>query len=297
MFLKVDQFHNIHYETYGIEDCIPVLFIHGGPGLGYSQSDKRFFDPTKHFVIFYDQRGCGQSTPIGCLDQNKPVFLIEDIVKLLDHLKIQKVNIYGGSWGATLAVLFAAQHPQRVKSLVLRGFFSATKSTIDLYLKGGNNKSHPNAWARVMSFVPEDQKQNLAQYYFDKISNNTHTSEKLAYEWSRYGLTLSKKNIEESQIEQIMVNYEDASFKICIELYYALNYFFIEDGYVFNQAELIKAPTTIIHGSQDYLCPVYEAEILQSIIKGSKLVICNAGHSASEPIVENALKEAISNYS
>lgn len=296
MFLKVDQIHNIYFETFGAEDGIPVLFIHGGPGLGYSQLDTRFFDSTKHFVIFYDQRGCGKSTPIGCLDNNTPTNLIEDILKLLNHLNITEVHIFGGSWGATLGVLFAAKYPERVKSLVLRGFFSATKSTIDLYLKGGNSHSHPNVWERIKSIVPGNHQQNIAQYYFDRISSNLPTSEKFAGEWSRYGLALSRKQISETQIEQIMENSEDSRLKINIELYYALNYFFMEDGYVFNQAELINTSTTIIHGSHDYLCPLYEPELLQSKITGSKLVICNTGHSAGEHVIEKVLKTAISNY-
>ena len=94
-----------------------------------------------------------------------------------------------------------------------------------------------------------------------------------------------------------MDNSEDTRLKISIELHYALNYFFMRDGYVFDQAELIKTSTTIIHGSQDYLCPLFEAKLLQSKITGSKLVICNAGHSAKEQEVEKALREAIANYS
>ncbi len=297
MFLTVDQIHNLNFETYGSEDGIPVLFIHGGPGLGYSHSDRRFFDPTKHFVIFYDQRGCGRSTPTGGLDHNKPTYLIEDIIKLLNYLKVPKVHIFGGSWGATLGVLFAAKYPERTNTLVLRGFFSATKSTIDLYLKGGNKHAHPNAWARVLSLVPEDQQQNIAQYYFDKIMSGSPTSRTFVHEWSRYGLALSRKQISDSEIGKIMENSVDSRLKISIELYYGLNYFFMEDGYVLTQAKLIKASTTIIHGTHDYLCPINEAELLQSKITDSKLIMCDAGHSAREQKVENAIKEAISNYS
>jgi proline iminopeptidase len=155
MFLKVDRIHNINFETYGSSDGIPVLFIHGGPGLGYSESDKRFFDPSKHFILFYDQRGCGRSIPTGSLEQNKTEHLIEDILKLLDHLNIGSAHIFGGSWGATLGVLFSAKYPNRSKSLVLRGFFSATKSTLDLYLQGGIKRNHPLVWERVISLVPE----------------------------------------------------------------------------------------------------------------------------------------------
>lgn len=293
MQIKVSDIHTLYYEEYGNPTGIPYLFIHGGPGLGFSDNDKRFFDSEKHFVIFFDQRGCGKSTPIGELSENTTQNLIEDINKLLNHLGIDKVHIFAGSWGATLAILFTANYSFRVQSLLLRGFFSATIPTMNIYLRGGIKSSHPKAWSRVSSHVPQNHQDKVAEYYFQKVTSKSD-SYKFAFEWSRYGLSLSRAEIEESVITDMMRSYEDASQKIKVELHFALNHFFIPENYVFYQASKIEGiPTTILHGKNDHICPLSDAELLHSKILGSKLIITEAGHSASE--MEGDLKSLLEN--
>lgn len=291
MNIKVSEVHTIFYETYGTPNGRPYLFIHGGPGLGFSENDKRFFDSDKHFVIFYDQRGCGRSTPIGELSENTTEDLIEDITKLLNHLGISKVNVFAGSWGATLAVLYTANNQCRVKSLLLRGFFSATTSTMNLYLRGGIKSTHLESWSRVSSLVPEKFQDSVPEYFYQKIIDDEY-SYKYAYEWSRYGLSLSRAEINESTVEKIMKSYVDNSMKIKIELHFALNNFFITDGYIYEQASMIKGiPTTIVHGKHDHICPLSDAEMLNSRIVGSNLVTTESGHSAGE--MEEELKNLL----
>lgn len=295
MYLQVDFIHNLYYETFGKEDGIPVLFIHGGPGLGFSKTDTRFFDPEKHFVIFYDQRGAGQSIPKGNIQKNTTSHLIEDIVLLLNHLEIDSCHIFGGSWGATLAVLFASKHPSKVRSVVLRGYFSATQSTINLYLKGEISGTKLS-WERLSSFVPSGNE--VALYYYNKITRGIEEeAEKYAYEWSRYGMSLSGNQVSEKEIGNIMNNLAISRDKIKLELHYALNSFFIDNEYVFQQAQKLNTPTTIIHGIHDYICPISDAEWLHNCISGSQLIKCDAGHSSSDKEIERALKKAVSNYS
>jgi len=290
MYLDVGHGHNIHFETYGNPNGINILFLHGGPGLGFSDHDKTFFDPSKFHVVFIDQRGCGKSTPKGGLGYNTTQDLVSDINHVLEYSKIDSVIVFGGSWGATLAVLFAAACPHRVNKLILRGFFSATKETADIYLKGKIKDSHPESWARVISFVPQTKRDNVAEFYFDAINNQIDGYQVLSYEWARYGLSLSRKEITEEEIDQLLVKGKVDLDRIRIELHYALNAFFIPQGYVFEQAAKIKnIPVVIIHGSHDYLCPTADAQFLASKFVKPKLIIVDGGHSTSEISIKEAL--------
>lgn len=283
MYLQVSDIHSIYYETLGKSGGIPYLFIHGGPGLGFSDTDKRFFDPSRHFVIFYDQRGCGRSTPAGELTDNTTAHLIDDINRLLVHLEIPSVHIFAGSWGATLALLYTASNQDKVDSLILRGFFSATRATMNIYLRGGIKDTHPEAWARVCSHVPDAKKDKAAEYYLEKVSSDEPDSLLFAYEWSRYGLALSRKEIDKETIEAIMKSYQDDRQKTIVQLHYALSNFFISEGHVYNQAMLIQdIPTTIVHGRHDHICPLPDAQQLQRSIVDSQLIIMDAGHSSQE---------------
>lgn len=291
MYLDVGDGHNIYFEEYGNPTGIKILFLHGGPGLGFSDSDKRLFDPGKFNVLFIDQRGCGRSEPKGELGHNTTQDLLSDIDKVLDFLQIDSITIFAGSWGATLAVLYAAYNEERVDQLILRGFFSATKACTDIYLRGTNRKNHPEAWDHVASNVPDYMKGQEAEFYFDQIIEETESSGILGKAWARYGLSLSRKSISEHQLNEIMATEDVDMDRICIELNYALNDFFIPDGYVFLQASNIQnTPVIIIHGAHDYLCPLADAQHLKSCIPNSTLIIVDAGHSVAEKQIEEALQ-------
>jgi proline iminopeptidase len=134
MYLDVGDVHSLYFEEYGNPKGIKILFLHGGPGLGFSDQDKAIFDSNKFQVIFIDQRGCGKSLPKGELVCNTTLYLVEDIDKVLDHLEIDSIVVFGGSWGATLAVLYAASSPNKVSKLILRGVFPATKECTDILI-------------------------------------------------------------------------------------------------------------------------------------------------------------------
>lgn len=127
-YLHVDAIHQIYFELYGNPEGIPILFIHGGLGAGFTERDKRFFDPNIFRVIFYDQRGASKSKPYGCIENNNTSLLVEDIECLLIHLNFDKVSILAGTWGTTLALAFAIKYPDRIKSMILRGLFLASNA-------------------------------------------------------------------------------------------------------------------------------------------------------------------------
>ena len=294
MILDVGEGHKINYEVFGNPEGIKVLFLHGGPGLGFSDSDKAIFDPSKFFVIFIDQRGSGKSIPKGGLKHNTTSDLILDIEKILVHLEVDSLIVFGGSWGATLAVLFAAAYPDRVHRLILRGFFSATKDTADIYLRGRVRASHPAEWHRVSSHVEPKDINRVPEDYFNVIRNKIGDYEKAAREWSRYGFSLSRKQFEQGEVDKILSESLVDVDRIIIELHYALNGFFIPNGFVFDQAKKIEGiPVTIIHGTFDYICPIEDAKKLASCLTNSNLITVNAGHSMAEKEIQDAVAKEL----
>ena len=137
--------HRMYYEESGNPRGVPVVFLHGGPGAGSSAVHRQFFDPAFYRIIVFDQRGAGRSTPLGCLDQNTTPKLIEDMERLRVHLGVDRWFVFGGSWGSTLALLYAQANPDRVLGLVLRGIFLATRAEIDWFLHG-MARVFPEAW-------------------------------------------------------------------------------------------------------------------------------------------------------
>ena len=138
-FLAVDAGHDLYWEVCGNPHGIPALFLHGGPGGGCSATSRRFFDPSRYRIVLFDQRGCGRSTPTGSLESNTTTHLISDIEALRKLLNIEKWLLFGGSWGATLALHYAQQYPQRVSAMVLRAVFTARQSELD-WLYGANGR-------------------------------------------------------------------------------------------------------------------------------------------------------------
>jgi proline iminopeptidase len=126
-YINVSDDHSLYFELYGNPKGIPVLFLHGGPGAGFSDKDKQFFDKRRYNVIFLDQRGSSRSKPFGSIENNTTQDIVSDINKVLDYLNFDKVYVFGGSWGSSLALVYAISHPKRVLGLILRGIWLANK--------------------------------------------------------------------------------------------------------------------------------------------------------------------------
>lgn len=293
-YLQVSDIHSIYYEVCGNTNDAPILFVHGGPGAGFSDSDKRFFDFKKQKVIFFDQRGSSKSLPFGCIEENTTQDLVNDINKLLEHLNIPKAHVFGGSWGTTLSLVYAIQNPEKVKSLLLRGVFLANKESIEYFINGGVENQFPKEWNRFKSNVPLVNQENIAAYYLDKMLNGTDKEKDFfSYEWAYYEISIFKNDITETQIQSILKEFAYCSLSI-MEAYYLINNCFIEDNYILQNISAIQSiPVKIIHGRNDSICPLVYAETLHQKLNNSELYIENAGHSDSEPGIENRIIEII----
>ncbi len=144
--LDVGDGHQIYYQRWGNPNAKPIFYLHGGPGSGSRDKYKALFDPVKHQVIFHDQRGSGQSTPFGSTENNTTQKLIEDIEKLREKFGFDKFQIIGGSWGSTLGLAYAIEHPDKVEKILLWGIYAGTKVETDYIVQGGLKTHYPESW-------------------------------------------------------------------------------------------------------------------------------------------------------
>ncbi|MBI2640201.1 MAG: prolyl aminopeptidase [Candidatus Sungbacteria bacterium] len=285
-FLSVGDGHEIYYEECGNPNGVPILYLHGGPGAGCDENTRRFFDPKKCCIIIFDQRGSGRSKPYASTYANTTPHLVEDINKLLAALGKKKVVLFGGSWGSTLALVYAISYPERVSGMVLRGIFlSERKECLD-YLNGQTEHSRfPEICERFLSNVPADARHNPADYYFAMMtSGDPRMRRKYAYEWSYY---------ESARLQLIPPNEKDLKKEILaepfvslamMETHYIRNLCFLKDGYILKNVHRIpRVPISIIHGRYDDVCPVESAIRLHRALPTSKLHIVVAGHSRTDP--------------
>jgi len=285
-YIDVSDGHSLYFELYGNPKGIPVLFLHGGPGAGFSDKDKQFFNKRIYNVIFFDQRGSSRSKPFGSTENNTTQDLVSDINKILDHLEFERIFIFGGSWGSSLALVYAIHHPERVKGLILRGIWLANKYGLEHYINGGIKEFFPDVWNRFAKLVPEGE--NPVSYYLDKmLSDDKKVSDKYAYEWAYYEMSFYTIN-KIADPDEILKTFSYKSMAI-LEAYYIKNNCFLPDDFIMNNVGKIKnINVSIVQGRYDFICPPAQAFRLHSGLNKSKLNITNAGHSSSD--IENKRK-------
>ena len=205
-YLKVSPIHSLYYECYGNPNGKPVLFLHGGPGAGFSDDSSRFFNPDIFNVIFFDQRGASRSLPFGNIEENTTQDLINDINQLLDFLNIEKVLLFGGSWGSTLALVYAIQNVERVTGMLLRGIFLGDKASVDYFINGGVKAQFSEVWERFESLVPPNERGNIPRYYLEKMLSEDETiSNRFAYEWAYYEMSIYKQGVtSDNEIKELV---------------------------------------------------------------------------------------------
>ena len=163
--LKVSDLHEIYFEESGNPKGKPVVFLHGGPGGGCEPRQRRFFNPDKYRIVLFDQRGCGKSMPYASLEENTTWDLVADIEKLRVHLGIRTWQVFGGSWGSTLALAYAETHPANVSELILRGIFLLRRQEIEWFYQHGASELFPDAWESFVGHIPEDERGDLLAAY------------------------------------------------------------------------------------------------------------------------------------
>ncbi|MGK7394039.1 MAG: prolyl aminopeptidase [Candidatus Cyclobacteriaceae bacterium M3_2C_046] len=290
-YLSVGKGHQLYWETYGKPTGIPVLFLHGGPGNGFSEQDRQFFDPDLFFVIFFDQRGCGRSKPYACLEHNTTHLILQDIETLLNYLKINKCLLLGGSWGSTLSLLFAIKNPDKVQGMILRGVFPAHKAAHDHFIQGGTASYFPEVWQRFIDPVPPLDQEDIARFYFNQMqSEDQDIRTKYAYEWAHYGTCLARMDFDMDQVK-MELHQEDYLAPAVLQAYYASHQFFLPENYIYHHLKILKdIPIRIIQGRYDLVCPPIFAWEIHQQLSQSELFLVIAGHAATEPAIDHQLK-------
>ncbi|SDD67394.1 prolyl aminopeptidase [Ruegeria marina] len=282
--LGVGQGHQIYVEQCGNPDGIPVVVLHGGPGGGCSPAMRRYFDPAVYRVILFDQRGCGRSRPHASVENNTTWHLVADIERIRQALDIQDWIVFGGSWGATLALIYAQTHPERVAQLVLRGVFLMTQAELDWFYGGGAGKFWPEEWARFSAPIPDEERGNMIAAYHKRLFSGDIAQEiRFGRTWSAWENALASIHSHGTAGES-PGDYARAFARL--ENHYFINDGFLEfDGQILaNMGRISHIPGYIVQGRYDMICPPTSAWRLSELWPNADLrMVRNAGHALSEP--------------
>lgn len=321
-FLPVDREpdHTLYWEEYGNPAGEPVMVLHGGPGGACAPVMSRFFDPARYRVILFDQRGCGKSTPTVAhagplaLVRNTTDHLVNDINALRGALGIAgSMHVFGGSWGSTLALVYAIRHPAHVASLVLRGIFIGARQDLEYMYQGnaatfadapfaltapGSYVAYPDEWRAFVEIIPPHDRSDMMGAYkaiFDTVpADDEGRARRLraALAWSVWEGTISNMIPQDEDPGKLGPGkFGDAAFALSfaqIEAHFFANHLFLDADYILGHVDRIAhLPIHIVHGRFDQVCPLTQASRLIEALAREQAapatyVRTNAGHSAME---------------
>lgn len=284
--LDVSDLHRIHYEVCGNPQGQPVVMLHGGPGGGAGEIMRRFHDPRHYRIVLFDQRGCGRSHPHAELAENTTWDLVADIERLREHLDIERWQVFGGSWGSTLALAYAETHPERVTALILRGIFLMRRAELRWFYQEGASWIYPDLFARFRDFIPPDERGDLIAAYHRRLTGPDEGMRlEAARRWSVWeASTLSVRRDPAREAAFADPRYALAFARL--EAHYFVNGgFFREDGQLLRDIARIRhIPGVIVHGRHDVVTPMKNATDLAAAWPEADLrIVEDAGHSAGEP--------------
>jgi proline iminopeptidase len=290
--LRVSDIHELYYEQSGNPDGKPVVFLHGGPGAGSSPAGRRFFDPVRYRIVIFDQRGCGQSQPHASLEDNTTVHLVADIENLREHLGIQRWQVFGGSWGSTLALSYAQAHPDCVTELVLRGIFMLREAELRWFYQEGASRLFPEYWQDFIAPIPVEERGDLLQAHYKRLTGDDREAMSAsARAWSVWEGVTSNLLISEAAVGRFQS--DDFSLALArIEAHY-----FVNGGFLKSPTQLLDCidrirdiPAVIVQGRYDVVCPARSAwDLKQAWPEAELRMVPDAGHSAFEPGIVHEL--------
>ena len=298
-FLQVSPLHRIYYEQCGNPAGKPVVFLHGGPGAGCNAKSRRFFDPARYRIVLFDQRGCGRSTPHAELSDNTTWHLVDDIERIREHLRIARWQVFGGSWGSTLALAYAEKHPQRVTELVLRGIFMLRRWELEWFYQKGCDAIFPDAWEGYLAAIPTVERADLMGAYYRRLTSpDAAVRIAAAKAWSIWegGTSFLRPSAE------YIASTGGDEFALAfarIECHYFVHGgFFDADDQLLRDAYKLKAiPAVIAQGRYDVVCPLRSAWDLHRAWPEADLrIVGDAGHSALEPGITHELVAATDRF-
>lgn len=293
--LAVDPPHELYLEESGNPDGIPVIVVHGGPGGGCEDWYRRFFDAERFRIILLDQRGAGRSTPLAELEGNNTQVLVQDLERVREFLGIEQWMLFGGSWGSTLSLVYAEAHPERVLGLVLRGIFLCRPEDIQWFYQSGAGRVFPDYWRDYLAPIPEAERNDMVSAYYRRLTSENELEQiQAAKAWSVWEGRCATLHPNPRVVEHF-AHPHTAIALARIECHYFMNNAFLAPRQILDNAHrLVDIPGVIVHGRYDMVCPLDNAYALSEAWPQAELqVIRDAGHSASEPPIVDALIRAV----
>jgi proline iminopeptidase len=291
--LDVGDGHEIYVEQCGRPDGIPVVVLHGGPGGGCSPAMRRYFDPARYRIILFDQRGCGRSRPHALVEANTTWHLVRDIELIRQTLGIAQWAVFGGSWGATLGLIYAEEYPERVAHLILRGVFLMTERELDWFYRGGAARFWPEEWERFLKPLPMADRADPIRGYNRILFGSDQTAAlQAARHWVGWENALATMQREASRDSP--ADYARAFARL--ENHYFTHLGFLDgDTHILDRIDRIaRIPGVIVQGRYDMICPPEAAIRLAAAWPAATLAtIGDAGHALSEPGITRALVAAM----
>ena len=281
--LDVGDGHRVYVEQAGNPNGMPVVVLHGGPGGGCSPMMRRYFDPDVYRIILFDQRGCGRSRPHASVENNTTWHLVADIELIRTTLGIDKWIVFGGSWGATLALIYAQAHPISVTNLILRGVFLSTQRELDWFYGGGAGAFWPDLWAQFANLIPDDEQNDMiAAYHRRLFSGDTMMETRYARAWAAWENALA--SIDSDGAGGSGPAEYARAFARLENHYFSHGCFLNEDQQILgNMGKISHIPGVIVQGRFDMICPPVSAYRLSQKWPASRLMmIGKAGHALSE---------------
>ncbi|MDX2464612.1 MAG: prolyl aminopeptidase [Porticoccus sp.] len=292
--LVVDKIHRLYVEEAGNPKGAPVLFVHGGPGGGCTENDRRFFDPEKYRIILFDQRGSGRSFPHAELIANNTDSLLDDMEKVRELMAVEKWILFGGSWGSTLSLVYAQAYPDNVMGMILRGIFLCRQQDIQWFYQEGASHVFPDYWQDYLMQIPLAERGDLLSAYYRRlVGDNELVRMAAAKAWSVWEARCASLHPNPDLVEHLGSPHT-ALAMARIEAHYFKHDSFLKGREILSHMDVLEGiPGVIIHGRYDMVCPVEQAFELHRAWQGSVLcVIRDAGHASSEPGTLAALVQA-----
>ncbi|RFC66216.1 prolyl aminopeptidase [Fulvimarina endophytica] len=297
--LPVGDGHELYYELCGNPNGTPIVFLHGGPGSGCSPHHRRLFDPQRYRILLFDQRGCGRSSPLGGLDANTTWHLVEDMEKLRRALDIERWVLFGGSWGATLALAYAQTHPETVSAMILRGVFSGRRAELSWFYEKGANHLFPDEWENLTALVPQAEQGDIIGAYRRRLTDpDRAVRAAAAASWTQWeSATVAMRSGPPPQPSRSV---SDATIAFArIENHYFHHDLWLEDGQLLDRADrLSRIPGVIVQGRYDVVTPAITSwQLAQVWTQADYRMVEGAGHAFAEPGILQELLAATDRFS
>jgi len=294
-YLRVSDIHELYFEECGDPAGKPVVFLHGGPGAGSNAAVRRFFDPARYRIVIFDQRGAGRSRPHASLEDNTTWTLVADIEALRNELGIECWQVFGGSWGSTLALAYAQTHPERVTELVLRGIFMLRPQELRWFYQYGASELFPDYWQDFIDPIPADERDDLLAAHHRRLTGADMNARLVsARAWSVWEGVTSNLIMSEAAVGRFAAD-EFALALARIETHFFVNGGFLESpNQLLDQVDKIREiPAVIVQGRYDVVCPPRTAWDLHTAWPEADFrLVPDAGHSAFEAGIVHELVAA-----